>query len=126
MITLNALNRSRFSFFHIFCQSSMQRGAPTPRAEWIVLPLMWVAAMPVAAVTATVELKSSPYSARSSDMMAFNRKLKGACSSTRVRTYRLQAWDFLSTLQLQCARTSCQCQHRLQPVGCNPDQLGYS
>ncbi len=48
--------------------------SPQPSAELSVLPWMWVAAMPVAAVTATRCANSAPNSPRKSSMMAFSRK----------------------------------------------------
>ena len=57
------------SFRHITSKASRVLGTPQPMAECSVVPLMWVAAMPVAAVTATQAPKSSPKVWRSRAMI---------------------------------------------------------
>lgn len=56
------------------CACGPAAHSPQPSAELSVLPWMWVAAMPVAAVTATRCANSAPNSPRRSSMMAFSRK----------------------------------------------------
>mmetsp|Transcript_17077 Transcript_17077/g.40753 ORF Transcript_17077/g.40753 Transcript_17077/m.40753 type:complete len:207 (+) Transcript_17077:1460-2080(+) len=65
--------RSLGSFFHMRSKSLLVCGMPHPAKEWSVVPAMWVAAIPVAAVTATFLGNSDAYLSLSIWMMKLMR-----------------------------------------------------